>query len=279
MERNDFINLQPMLLSEEFKPFDDKNFIYELKFDGIRSLIHIKNGEITIRSRKGVILNEIYPELDSIKNISNDECIFDGEIVLLEDNKPSFTKVMERFKLKDKNKIMLMMNNYPVTFVCFDILYKNKDLTGLSLIERKNILNKFKDSQEFVKVKYIENNGKDLFNVVKENGLEGIIAKSKDSKYYYGLRTKDWIKIKNWITEDFFVCGYEYTKSESTINIILGEKINNKYYYIGSVVMGVKNKLYNKIIESNNADNYLINYNNNINFIKPKYKLYRKNKR
>lgn len=270
MEKSKFLCLKPMLLEEVFKPFDDNDYIFELKFDGIRALILIDNGKIIIRSRNGVILNKNYPELENIKKVSKETCIFDGEIVLLENGKPTFSKVMERFKIRNKNKIMFMKNNYPVTFVCFDILYKNKDLTILSLIERKNILDKFNDTDVFVKSKYIEEKGKDLFRVVKNRNLEGIVAKKKSSKYYYDTRTKDWLKIKNWICEDFFVCGYELTKNTSVISVILGEKRDKNFYYVGKVIMGEKNNFFNKIIKSSKVNNYLKNYNDVSIFIMPK---------
>lgn len=273
MEKSKFLSLKPMLLEEVSKPFNSRDYIYELKFDGIRSLIFIENGEIIIRSRNGIVLNETYPELESIKNITKETCIFDGEIVLISDGKPDFTKVMERFKLKNKNKILLMMENFTVTFVVFDILYMNKSLTDLTLMERKKILDKFKDSYVFVKSKYIEENGKDLFKVVKKNKLEGIIAKKKDSKYFYDTRSKDWLKIKNWIIEDFYICGYEFNKN-NTIAVILGEKINEDFYYVGKVIMGEKHSLYFKILNSDNIKNYIKNYNAvDSNLIEPKYKL------
>lgn len=274
MERNNFLDLKPMLLEEVMKPFNDQAYIFELKFDGIRCLILINNGDIIIRSRNGVILNDIYPELVRIKDISEDICIFDGEIVLLENGKPTFTRVMERFRLKDKYKINKFKEENPVTFVVFDILYKSKDLTNLSLIERKKILDKFKDTDIFVKSKYMEEKGKELFNVVKKNNLEGIVAKKKDSKYYYGIRTKDWLKIKNWISEEFYICGYEFTKGNTVINVILGEKRYNDYHYVGKVIMGEKNGLYNKIINSKVVKNYLNNYDiKDEKIINPKYKI------
>lgn len=274
MKKNNFLKLKPMLLEEVSKSFNDKDYIFELKFDGIRAMIYIKEGDIIVRSRNGIILNDIYPELESIKDITNEECIFDGEIVLLDNGKPTFIKVMERFKLKNKNKIAFMKEKNPVTFVVFDILFKNKDLTCIPLIDRKEILEGFKDSDIFVKSKYIEANGKDLFNIVKKNKLEGIVAKRKDSKYYYGVRTSNWVKIKNWISEDFFVCGYELTKGQTVINIILGEKTIDGFYYVGKVIMGEKNSLYKKIINLKKVKNYLRNYDNKGSYlVSPKYKL------
>jgi len=63
MQKNDFLKLKPMLLKETKKPFNDKDYIYEIKFDGIRCLIFINNKEIIIQSRNNIILNELFPEL------------------------------------------------------------------------------------------------------------------------------------------------------------------------------------------------------------------------
>lgn len=274
MKKNNFLKLTPMLLHETFKPFNDINYIFELKFDGLRALIYINNGEIIIKSRRNIILNNIYPELLEIKNICKEVCVFDGEIVLLQNGKPSFSKLQERARLKNKNKINFMMINYPVTFICFDILYKNKDLTDVPLIDRKKILNKFNDTDYFVKTKYYEGIGKDLFEFIKKENLEGIIAKKKNSLYTYDKRVKDWIKIKNFKLETFYICGYIDVPKNNIITLILGEKINNKYYFVGKVILGKKDNLYKDLIKEKITKNYLDDFNEkNITYIKPKYTL------
>ena len=274
MEKNNFLKLIPMLLHEVSKPFNDNNYIFELKFDGLRCLIYIDNGEIIIKSRRNIILNNIYPELLEIKNITNEKCIFDGEIVLFENDKPSFSRLQERARLKNKNRINYMIENYPVTFVCFDILYKNKDLTNMPLIDRKHILNKFKNTNYFVKTKYYEGIGKDLFEFVKKENLEGIIAKKKNSLYTYNKRIKDWIKIKNFKLEAFYICGYIDIEKNNIITLILGEKINNDFRFVGKVILGKKDNLYKIIKKEKETKNYLTNFCEiEVSYIKSKYKV------
>lgn len=257
MEKSDFLKLKPMLLDEIFKPFNDKDYLFEIKFDGIRALIFIDNGKIVIKSRNNIILNNTFPELLDIKNISKDKCILDGEIVLFENGKPSFSKLQERVRLKNKNKINKMKDDNPVIFVCFDILYKGKDLINHSLIERKEVLNKFKDNNIFVKSKYFLEKGKELFKLIKKEDLEGIIAKRVDSKYHYGIRTKDWIKIKNFKEEVFFISGYNKTKNNNVLSVLLSEKINDKYVFVGKILFSNKNKDYKNILNSKLVKNYL----------------------
>lgn len=269
MEKNKFLKLEPMLLNEEFKPFDSKDYLYEIKYDGIRALIYINKGKIIIKSRRNIILNDTYPELLEIKNISKDECIFDGEIVLLDNGKPSFSKLQERTRLKNKFRINETASKNPVCFVCFDILYKGKDLTWVPLIERKKILDKFKENDIFVKSKYFLENGKALFKGVQKEDLEGIIAKKVNSKYTYGIRTKEWIKIKNFKEDEFYICGYNKTKSDNVLSVLLAEKINNKYHFVGKMLFSHKNKEYKKVVNSKETKNYLEDCKEDAFYIKP----------
>ena len=76
-----FEYLKPMLLSEENEPFNSDDYLYEVKFDGIRALIEIDKNKITIKSRNNTFLNNIFPELNNLKYITKKKCIFDGEII------------------------------------------------------------------------------------------------------------------------------------------------------------------------------------------------------
>ena len=115
-------NIKPMLLHEENKPFDDENYLFEMKFDGIRALIYVSPKEIVIKNRKGFIVNDTFPELLEIQKYIKKECIFDGEIVLMQDNKPSFSKLQERSLLKNKKKIEYFKDNGYVFETLYDIL-------------------------------------------------------------------------------------------------------------------------------------------------------------
>lgn len=273
MEKNNFLKLKPMLLSEIEKPFNDDNYIFEIKFDGIRALIYIDKNEIIIKSRNNIILNDTYPELLELKKITKSKCILDGEITLFDNGKPSFSKLQERVRLKNRKTIKNYQVNNPVTFVCFDILYKDENLTNKTLLERKKILSKFKDNDIFIKTKYYEKIGIELFNFAKKEDLEGIIAKVKMSKYSYGLRTKEWIKIKNFKHDKFYICGYVDEFDKYIITLVLGEKRNNKYFYVGKVILGKKDNLYNEILkEKVIKESTLEDFDEkNINYLKPEF--------
>lgn len=261
-------NFTPMLLKEIDKPFNSKKYYYELKYDGYRALIFVNKNEIYIQSRNKNDITFLYPELSNIKKIVNKNVIFDGEIVIFENNKPSFNKISKRSKLKNKNIIKKESINNPVIFIAFDILYENKDLTNLPLIERKKILGKYQDTDFFIKSKVYLNNGIKLYNFVKRNNLEGIVIKDINGLYHINNRTSDFIKVKNIKSDNFFIAGY-INNNKYTSSLVLCEKYNNDYIYVGKVLISKKNNIYVKILNIKKCKNYLKIENNDITFIKP----------
>lgn len=264
---------KPMLLEEISKPFNSEDYIFELKFDGIRALIFATPSSIYIQSRNGTNMTNIYPELQNISKIVNGNVIFDGEIVSFSDGKPDFGKLQRRSRLKSEVKIKKESISDPAIFVCFDIIYENDDLTNLDLMKRKEVLNKYKDTDVFIKSKVYEKDGVALFNMIKKSGLEGIVAKNKKGTYHINERTDDFIKIKNIQREEFVVCGY-IDKNDSVCSLLLGEYRNKKLYYVGKVLMGKKQKLYEKLSNMKNIKNTFVNYEEKGKFIKPVIKCY-----
>lgn len=267
-------NWGPMLLDEQEKPFDAKDYYFEVKFDGIRAIVFASPKEVIIKTRNNQDVTNLYPELQSIKNLVSHNTIFDGEIVSFQDGKPSFQKLQERSHLKKKDKILKMSITHPVYYVCFDILYDNGDLTNKTLEERKKILGKIKDNDEFIKNKYIENNGIKLFKEIKKLGLEGIIAKRKDSVYQINTRVKDWIKIKNFQKALFYIGGYKENEDSFVISLALGEFTKKGFHYVGNVSMAKKNPLYKKIklLRTRKLSTFTDYTNDELSYIKPEYK-------
>ena len=192
-------NFKPMLLKEISEPFDSEEYVFELKFDGFRALVFATNNEVYVQSRNKQDLTKLFPELGEIKKIvpKGKKVILDGEIVSFVDGRPSFSDLQTRIHIKDKKKIARVSEENPVVFVCFDILYENKDLTMYPLLERKKYLEKFEDNEFFVKVKMVPKEGVKLFKSVCKMGLEGIVAKNIHGFYHKNERTDDFIKIKN----------------------------------------------------------------------------------
>jgi len=263
---------KPMLLKEIDKPFQDKDYYYEIKFDGIRAIIYASKNKVEIRSRNGKNLTSLYPELQSIKNLVTTNTIFDGEIIALENGKPSFLKLQERMHLKDPIKIEFRSQKDPVIFMCFDLLYHEKNLIDYPLFKRKEELNKFPENEIFVKVKNIEEQGILFFQNIKKLNLEGMVAKNKNSLYIINQRTDSWIKIKNKRHGKFYIVGYFEKEQNNVISLILAKKNSQEFIYVGKVSMAKKNPLYKKIKEQPNIKSSIKKtFKEKIIFISPKY--------
>ncbi len=231
--------LYPMLLSERNLPFDDDMYLFEMKYDGIRAIIHVSPTSFRIDSRKGIDLTDKFPELKSLQTLVKEEVILDGEIIALHEGKPHFRKVMERILAKEDKKIKICKSENPVLFMAFDILYKKKSLVELPLIKRKRILAKLKENDFLMVVPYILGKGLSLYENVKALSLEGIVAKEINSPYEMGMRTDKWIKIKNKQIEAFFIMGYIENKNH-TMSLLLGEKRKGQFFFCGKVLLGKK---------------------------------------
>lgn len=263
----------PMLLTEKNKPFNNQDYIFEPKFDGIRALIYANKNQIKILSRNKNNISNLFPELIKIKNNITKNVIFDGEIIIMDENHPSFEKISKRLHLKSRKNILKASKENPAVYICFDILYENKNLTNFSLLKRKKVLEKYLDTNVFIKTKYFKD-GINLFNKIKNINWEGIVAKKENSKYEINKRSENWIKIKNIKDSDFYINGYIENKKSVMNTLILSEKIKGKFYYRGKVTIN-KNKDDFKIIKNNKIvkKSTLVNFNEKeVFYIKPTLK-------
>ncbi len=241
-------NIKPMLLSESDNPFNSEDYIYELKLDGIRSVIYLDDKYVEIRNKRNLRLNATYPELGDIWTQVNKRCILDGELLVVSNGKPDFYELQRRSMMTNRTKIEFAANKYPVSFSAFDILYiGNEQITDKPLTERKEILgNTVKENNKIIVSRYIKEKGIDLYNLTVEQDLEGIVAKKTDSKYYTDKRSKDWIKIKNLKDEDFVICGY-IIKPGNKFSLVLGAYNENRLERQGHVTLGVSGEVFGKI--------------------------------
>lgn len=212
-----------MLLGEEKQPFDDPDYIYELKLDGIRCIAYLEKGKTTLRNKRNKDVTVIYPELSEIWKCSKKRCILDGELVAL-GGKPDFYAVQRRSLMTDDFRISMAAKRNPVQFVAYDILYVGKErITDKPLLYRKEILPQtVAEGCNLSISRYIEGRGTDFFLLTKEQGLEGIVAKKNDGLYHIGRRTRDWIKIKVMQDEDLLICGYQPGEEGNVKDLVLG---------------------------------------------------------
>ncbi|HBD00442.1 MAG TPA: DNA ligase [Lachnoclostridium sp.] len=238
--------ISPMLIAEMRVPFDSPDYIYEIKWDGIRCVSYLDT-KTDIRNKRNKLMAPIFPELQNLHEQVKVKCILDHELLVLRNGMPEFYEVQKRTTMTNPFKIKLSSDRYPASIIAYDILYyKDKDITMLPLIERKKYLHDVVIENEMISVsRYVEDNGVMLFNLVKEKGLEGVVAKKKSSLYWQGKRSKDWIKFKVLDSDDCVICGY-IIKEKSMTSLIIGQYDEDVLIYKGHVTLGVSLRILNQ---------------------------------
>ncbi|MGN1052649.1 MAG: hypothetical protein ACI4SH_04580 [Candidatus Scatosoma sp.] len=234
-------NVAPMLLHEA-QPFDDEEYIYELKFDGIRCIAYIAPDRVALQNKRFKDVSELYPELANMKKCVKKKAVLDGELVVFSNGKPDFYALQKRSLTTDKFKISLAAKKNPVCFVAYDILYYDgANLTDLPLIKRKEYLKKHvKEGHGLSVSRFIGKNGTAFFRLAESEGLEGIVAKKKNGLYRIGKRTREWVKIKVMQEEDLLVCGYKTDGSGGVKDLLLGSyDESGRLRYRGKAAVGV----------------------------------------
>ncbi len=243
---NDWFNrkIKPML-AVRGEPFSSENFIYEIKWDGTRCIafVDVENKKLRLQNRRLLEIAYRYPELDFF-NFLNQNAILDGEIVVLKDGKPSFHLLQKREHIDSKVKIELLSKMYPAVYIVFDVLYVQGDgwVMDRPLIERKIILNEIgNDTSRITKSDFIEKFGKELYDKAVKIGLEGVMAKKKNSTYQPGKRSRDWIKMKKSKSLDCIIVGWlegEGIREGKFGSLVLALKSNGKFVHVGQVGTG-----------------------------------------
>jgi bifunctional non-homologous end joining protein LigD len=237
--------IKPMLANIYEKPFDDLDWIFEVKWDGYRAIAEINKEEIKLYSRNGLSFLRLYPAVaEELKKIKED-VILDGEIVVLnKDNKPDFQKLQQY----DNNPSLTIL------YYVFDCLhYNGKSLINLPLLERKKIAEKVLVKSKILKFSdHVLQSGVEFFSKVIQMDLEGMIAKRASSLYYPGKRTKDWLKIKNHNTQEAVIAGYTAPRGarEHFGALILGIYMDKKLKYIGHTGTGFTSATLKEVYET-----------------------------
>ncbi len=263
--------IKPMLAKETDEPFDSKDWLFEIKWDGYRAVAEIKDKKILLYSRNGLNFLDTYPIVaEQLKSIKAN-AVIDGEIVVLNDEgKPDF-QFLQHYSENHHRSIQ---------YYVFDLLELNgKDTTGLPLLDRKELLKKLLPPNEVVKYSdHILENGKSFFRASKEKDLEGIMAKRADSKYYPGSRSSDWLKIKHHKTEEAIIAGYTEPSGARQYfgALILAAKDSKRLKYIGHTGTGFNQKslkemydLLQPLVQTHSPFNEKIKTNSPVTWVKP----------
>ncbi|MFY9615842.1 MAG: non-homologous end-joining DNA ligase [Candidatus Dormiibacterota bacterium] len=193
--------VEPMLATPETKPFDDDKWQYEIKLDGFRTMALVRNGKVRLLLRRGGDATRMFPELQELGLLVRSRAaVLDGEVVAMdEEGLPSFGRLQERTGWKGGKTGLEPHGAIPIVYYIFDILHDSGySLLDVPLRERRRLLGaRLLDGPSTRLLDaYPGNVGTVLFDVVKKQGQEGVVAKRLASKYYPGKRSKDWLKIK-----------------------------------------------------------------------------------
>jgi bifunctional non-homologous end joining protein LigD len=231
-------NIKPMMATLVKEPFDRKDWIFEIKWDGYRAITEIEDKNIKIYSRNNKDFNARFPEIYNAFLSYDQDAVFDGEIVAVDSRgKPSFQLLQDYLMNKKGNLI----------YYLFDILYfKGYDLVSLPLSKRREILKAVMPKVPNIKLSEdVEEKGMEFFAAAKKEDLEGIMAKNINSTYQAGKRGRDWLKIKNHLEQEFVIGGFTAPRGhrEDFGSIAVGLYEKDKLIYIGNVGTGFDTQL------------------------------------
>ncbi|WP_333862099.1 DNA ligase D [Sphingobacterium sp.] len=230
--------VQPMLATLVDKPFDDEDWVYEVKWDGYRAIAFMKNGQVELKSRNDKSFNEkFYPIYDSLKSMELN-AVVDGEVVVLEKNGTANFGSLQNWRSEADGDLV---------YYVFDILwYDGKNLTNLSLMERKAILKEVLPQNDLILLsEHFDTSGIEFLKQAKKLGLEGIMAKRKESTYHVKDRSHDWLKIKANRRQEVVIGGFTKNDGSSKLfsSLLVGLYDGKKLVYTGKVGTGFNTKL------------------------------------
>ena len=235
---------EPMLARLAQKPPDSRDYLYEIKWDGIRAMISLDEGKMRIHGRNGMDITKQFPELlipeQAFRATSG---LFDGEIVCLEAaGKPNFGNVIHRMQQTTEGGIERAKVRHPAVCYVFDCLYLDgRAIVNEPLTRRRAWLEDAIKKGSSYRVSQVVEEGAPFFEAVKEMGLEGIMAKQCNSTYLPGKRSDSWFKIKTRQTLECAIIGYTRGKGDREASfgaLHLGQANGGELKYLGKVGTG-----------------------------------------
>ena len=229
------------LASLSEKPFSNPDWLFEVKWDGVRGIAYLANGEVSVRSRASREISVEYPEIrDLADQLDATEAIIDGELVVLDSaGRSNFQKLQNRAGIRNPSQQLL--ESIPATYYAFDLVYcDGYDLRKVPLEKRKELLKQLLRPNDHIRYSEHEiEKGKELYEAARQQSLEGIIGKKRDSAYV-GQRTSLWLKFKIVNELDAVVCGWTAPRRSREFfgALVLGLYDGPQLEFIGSVGTG-----------------------------------------
>jgi DNA ligase D-like protein (predicted ligase) len=230
-----------MLATLTDRRFSDPNWIFETKLDGERCLAFKRGSTVRLLSRNQQLLNNTYPEVvEALERAGTHDVVIDGEIVAFEGKRTSFEKLQGRIGIKDPDAAR--RSGIPVFYYVFDLVHVDgNDIARVALTLRKGLLRKALNFRGAVRFETHRNaEGEAFYREACSEGLEGVIAKRRDSEYSPGKRSPDWLKFK-CVNEQEFVIGGFTDPAGSRVGLgalLVGYYERGKLRYAGKVGTG-----------------------------------------
>jgi bifunctional non-homologous end joining protein LigD len=243
--------IRPMLavLRDEV-PRDDDNWAYEFKWDGVRAVVYVEGGRPRVLSRNDRDVTGSYPELRAMaESLGATQVVLDGEIVAMDETgRPSFGALQSRMHVTGAAQVRRLVTQTPVTFLAFDVLH----LDGRSLLdepyaERRRLLESLALSgPSWQTPPFFVGGGAAVLAASQEQGLEGVVAKRLDSRYYPDKRSDCWLKLKNIRMQEVVIGGWkpgEGRRKGAIGSLLLGVPGPEGLDYVGHVGTGFTDKM------------------------------------
>jgi bifunctional non-homologous end joining protein LigD len=223
-------DIMPMLATlASSLPANTDDYFFEFKWDGVRAIAYYDGRQLQLRSRNNLDITRRYPELHTLEEaLGSRTAVLDGEIIAMDElDRPSFTRLQRRMHVNDPRMILRLMNEVPVFFVLFDILYLDgKNTMKRPYVERRELLEEVTIAgPHWQRTPAHRGEGKLMLEAAEQNHLEGIVAKKIDSPYQPGKRSDCWLKIKIIQRQELIIGGW------------IPEQGNRKFE-IGALLMG-----------------------------------------
>jgi bifunctional non-homologous end joining protein LigD len=238
--------IAPMLCRTAELPADDSGWAYEPKWDGLRAVAYVEGGRVRFVSRNDKDVTVSFPELRELgEALSGHPGVYDGEIIAPDDQgRPSFSRLQQRMHVADATRARRLAASTPVTYMLFDVLHLDGHSTlALDYDERRQRLESLRltGAHFDTPARFVDAAGADVFDAVVEAGMEGLVAKRRDSPYRPGERPGTWLKVKHFATQEVVIGGFTPGKGARARTIgalLLGLPGTEGLVYVGKVGTG-----------------------------------------
>jgi bifunctional non-homologous end joining protein LigD len=243
--------LDPMLASAGTKPPPGSQWLYEIKWDGVRALCRIDNGTLQIYSRRGNRCEGQYPEVATLPDhVGAKQAWLDGEICILDENGRSRFNLIQYRIGANASSVPRLAESSPASLFLFDVLYADGyDLRGAKLEDRRRVLTSIVTSNEAIRIsESFDTGGEQMLEAARQMQLEGVLAKDRNSTYTSG-RSTAWFKLKILNEQEFIIAGYMKGERDYFGSLVLGVREGKELRHVGQVGTGFDQKLMKLIYE------------------------------